>query len=145
MPQDMVLSEVCKLIHSSGILTCECHICWDRDPSFSVYFSSYLRVGHFNAQISQAAKNSRAKQEALIDITERIGMFLRRLEVYIEVPSTTEMMDMMVQIMAEIFSILGIATKEMKQGRLSKRLLYKYKNVDRGMFRKIREEVNRKV
>ena len=72
-------------------------------------------------------------------------MFLRRLEVYIEVPSTTEMMDMMVQIMVEIFSILGIATKEMKQGQMSKRLLYKYKNVDRGMFIKIREEVNRKV
>ena len=57
-------------------------------------------------------------------------MFFRRLEVYIEVPSTTEMMDIMVQIMAEILSILGVATREMKQGRMSKHLLYSYENVD---------------
>jgi hypothetical protein len=57
-------------------------------------------------------------------------MFFRRLEVYIEVPSTMEMMDIMIQIMVEILSILGTVTKEMKQGRMSKHLLYKYENVD---------------
>jgi hypothetical protein len=46
-------------------------------------------------------------------------MFFRRLEVYTEVEPTPEMMDMMVQIMVEVLSILGIATKEMKQGRMS--------------------------
>jgi hypothetical protein len=45
--------------------------------------------------------------------------FLRRLEIYIEVPPTTEMMDTLIQIMVEILSILGIATKEIKQGRMS--------------------------
>ena len=81
-------------------------------------------------KISQAAKDSRDSQEALMDIFERIEMFFRRLEVYIEVPSTTEMMDITIQIMVEILSILGIATREMKHGRLSKRLLYKYEIVD---------------
>jgi hypothetical protein len=57
-------------------------------------------------------------------------MFFRRLEVYIEVPSTVEMMDITIQIMVEVVSILGIATKEIKQGRISKYLLYKYENVD---------------
>ena len=33
----MILSEVCKLIHSS-VLARECHICRDRDYPFSVYF-----------------------------------------------------------------------------------------------------------
>ena len=47
-------------------------------------------------------------------------MFLRRLQIYTELPSTTEMMDIIVQIMVEILSILGTATKEMKQGRMSK-------------------------
>ena len=47
-------------------------------------------------------------------------MFFRRLEVYAEVPATNEMMDTLVQIMAEVLSILGIATKAIKQGRMSK-------------------------
>jgi hypothetical protein len=57
-------------------------------------------------------------------------MFFRRLEIYTEVPLTTEMMDTIVQIMAGILSILGIATKEIKQGQMSKNLLYKSDNVD---------------
>ena len=57
-------------------------------------------------------------------------MFFRRLEVYTELPSTTEMMDIIVQIMVEVLAILGIATKEIKHGRISKYLLYKYNNVD---------------
>ena len=47
-------------------------------------------------------------------------MFFRRLEAYTQVEPTTEMMDMMVQITVEVLSILGIATKEIKQGRTSK-------------------------
>ena len=46
-------------------------------------------------------------------------MFLRRLDFYIEVPPTNEMIDLIIQIIAEVLSILGIATKEMKQGRIS--------------------------
>ena len=79
---------------------------------------------------SQAAKDVRASQDTLIDIFERIEMFLRRLEIYTEVPSSTEMMAIIIQIMVEVLSILGIATKEIKQGRLSKYLLYEYDSVD---------------
>jgi hypothetical protein len=46
-------------------------------------------------------------------------MFFRRLETYTEVPLTTEMMDVIIKIMAEVISILGIATKEIKQSRTS--------------------------
>ena len=95
-----------------------------------MYLTSCLRVSHCNTQISQVTKDSRESQEALIDIFERIEMFFRRLEVYIEVPSTMEMMDITVQIMVEILSILGIATREMKHGRMSKHLLHKYENAN---------------
>ena len=71
-------------------------------------------------------KDVRAGQDTLVDIFERIGMFFRRLEVYIELRPTTEMMDIIIQIMVEVISILGITTKEIKQGRLSEYLLYKY-------------------
>ena len=72
-----------------------------------------------NAYIPQAARDVRSSADTLIDIFERIENFFRRLEVYTEVPPTPEMMDMMVKIMVEILSILGIATKEIKQGRAS--------------------------
>ncbi|KAF8490942.1 hypothetical protein F5888DRAFT_1080662 [Russula emetica] len=67
-----------------------------------------------------AAKDVRASQDTLINIFERIELFFRRLEIYTEVPATMEMMDIIVQIMVEVLSILGIATKEIKQGRMKK-------------------------
>ena len=78
--------------------------------------------------LSQAAKDVQASQDTLIDIFERMEMFFRRLEIYTELPLTMEMMDTIIQIMAEILSVLGIATKEIKQGRSSKYLLYDYEN-----------------
>ena len=86
-------------------------------------------VGHFNAYPSQAAKDTRASQDALIDTLERIEMFFRRLEIYTEVPPTIEMTDIIIQIMVEVLSILGIATREVNRGRISKYLLYRYDNV----------------
>jgi hypothetical protein len=40
------------------------------------------------------------------------------------VPSTVEMMEIIIQIMVEVLSILGIAIKEINQGRISKYLVY---------------------
>jgi hypothetical protein len=85
-------------------------------------------VGHRNDYVSQAAKNAWASQDTLIDIFERIETFFRRLEVYTEVPSALEMMDIILRTMVEVLSILGIATKEVKQGRMSECFLYKHDN-----------------
>ncbi len=87
-------------------------------------------MDHYNKYISQTVKDVRASKDTLVDVFERIELVFRRLEVYAEVQPTTEMMDMIIQIMVEVLSILGIATKEMKQGRLSKYSLYKYVRVD---------------
>ena len=57
----------------------------------------------------------------LIDIFVRIEGFFNRLESYTSVPPTAAMTDVIVKIMIEILSILGIATKEIRQGRSSKR------------------------
>jgi hypothetical protein len=76
-------------------------------------------VGHCYDSTSQVAKDARASEDTLIDIFERIEMFFRRLEIYTGVPPTSEMMDIIVRIMAEVLSILGIAMKEIKQGRMS--------------------------
>jgi hypothetical protein len=61
----------------------------------------------------------RASQDTLVDIFERIEMFFRRLETYVDVPPTAEMTDIVVQILVEVLSILGIATKEIKESRTS--------------------------
>jgi hypothetical protein len=53
-------------------------------------------------------------------------MFFRPHEIYTEVRPTTEMIDLIIQIMVEVLSILGIATKEIKQGRISKHFLCEY-------------------
>ena len=75
--------------------------------------------------ISQAAKDARASQDVLIDVFERIEMFFRRLEIYTEVPPSSEMVDIIARIMAEVLSILGITMKEVRQGRWSKYLTQK--------------------
>jgi hypothetical protein len=58
--------------------------------------------------------------ETLVDIFERIERFIQRIQIYTQVRPTTEMMDMVIQIMAGVLTILGVATKEMKQSRISK-------------------------
>ena len=50
--------------------------------------------------------------------------FFQRLEIYTEVPPTPEMIDIIMKIMVEVLSILGIATKEAKQGRTSEQTLH---------------------
>ena len=67
----------------------------------------------------QAAKAVSEAQEALIDIFERIENFFKRLETYTEVRPSAAMTDIIVKIMVEVLNILGITTKEIKQGRTS--------------------------
>jgi len=45
--------------------------------------------------------------------------FFKRLEKYIDVRPTAAMTDIIIKIMVEVLSILGIVTKEVRQGRTS--------------------------
>ena len=56
----------------------------------------------------------------MMDIFERMENFFQRLELYTRVSPPPEMIDIIVKIMVEVLSILGIATKKMRQGRISK-------------------------
>lgn len=77
--------------------------------------------------ILQAAKAVRSGQDALVGIFERIESFFRCLEIYTEVPPNQEMVDTITAIIVEVLFILATATKEIKEGRTSKYLPYKYK------------------
>ena len=67
----------------------------------------------------QAARDTAASRDALIELFDKMENFFVRLKTYIEVPPTAEMTNVMGKIMAEVLSMLAIATKEMKQGRTS--------------------------
>jgi len=57
-----------------------------------------------------------------MELFNRIEFFFRRLEIYTEVRLTTAMKEILVQIMVEVLMIVGMATQEMKSGRLKKYL-----------------------
>ncbi|KAH9980439.1 hypothetical protein BJV74DRAFT_798133 [Russula compacta] len=67
--------------------------------------------------VSQATTAVAASRDMLIDLFERIENFFKRLEVYIDVRPTGGMTDMIVKVMTELLSVLGIAMKEIKQGK----------------------------
>ncbi|KAH9061892.1 hypothetical protein EDB87DRAFT_1576225 [Lactarius vividus] len=67
----------------------------------------------------QAVKDVRASQSALIDLFGCMEYFFKRLEKYIGVRPTTAMTDIIVNIMIDLLLILGMVTKEVKQGRTS--------------------------
>ena len=91
-------------------------------PESVSFFQCVSFLMHSCGQLNtpQAAMDVQASQDALIDIFERIESFFQRLEIYTEVAPTTEMIDIIVKIMVEVLSILGIATKKVKKGCMSK-------------------------
>ncbi len=112
--------------------------------SFQCVSVLILHLVHRNNDVSQAAKDVGAGQDALFEVFERIEAFFQRLELYTETAFNQEMMDITTKIMVEVLNILGIATKEIRQGWASKLLLSKYVAVDRTFLRKISKETNGK-
>ena len=49
-----------------------------------------------------------------------MGNFLKRLEIYTTIQLTTMMKDIIIEILVEVLSVLALATKQIKQGRVSK-------------------------
>ena len=77
----------------------------------------------FHLQNCQTAKDVRESYDALVDIFECIENFLRRLNIYTEIPPTPAMTEMVIKIMAELITVFALATKQMKQGPFSMSVL----------------------
>jgi hypothetical protein len=67
----------------------------------------------------QAFKGVSADFDALVDLLESIEHFLKRLDIYTKVPPTPAMTEIVVKILVELLSTLALATKQIRQGRLS--------------------------
>ncbi|KAH9052645.1 hypothetical protein EDB87DRAFT_398940 [Lactarius vividus] len=74
----------------------------------------------FSAAVSEgvglAAKDVAASKDVLAELFERIGFFFSRLETYTEVTPTAAMTKIITEIMVEVLTIFGIATKELRRG-----------------------------
>ena len=69
-------------------------------------------MAYLNAHRSQAVKDTSSSKDKLIDLFNRIERFFGRLEIYTSITPTTAMTAIIVDIMAEVLTILAIATKE---------------------------------
>ncbi|KAI0289897.1 hypothetical protein B0F90DRAFT_1929529 [Multifurca ochricompacta] len=65
-----------------------------------------------------AIKDVSSSYDALVDLFESMENFLRRLDIYTKIPSTTAMTAIVVKILIEFLSTLALATEQVKQGRL---------------------------
>jgi hypothetical protein len=87
-------------------------------------------VAYSDAHGSQAAKDASGSQDKLIELFDRIGRFFHRLEIYTGITPTTAMMDIIIEIMVEVLTILAIATKEANRGRLSELISSRFTILD---------------
>ena len=68
----------------------------------------------------QAANGVSSSYDALVDLFECVGNFLKRLRIYTDVAMSPSMTEIIVKIMVELLSVFALATKQIKQGRFSK-------------------------
>jgi len=74
-------------------------------------------------QVNQAARSVTSSCDPLVELLESIENFLNRLHIYTRIPPTLVMDKVVIKIMAELLSTLGLATRELKQGRPSECVL----------------------
>jgi hypothetical protein len=79
----------------------------------------YLQLDRRHTWVNQSASGVSTSYDALLELFERVGNFLKRLHIYTEIPFTPAMTYIIVQIMVEVLSVLALATKEIKRGRFS--------------------------
>ena len=60
-----------------------------------------------------------SSREALVNVLESIGQFVGRLKIYTEIPLSSAMVEIVVQIMVQLISILALETKKFTRRRLS--------------------------
>ncbi|KAH8985182.1 hypothetical protein EDB92DRAFT_1818791 [Lactarius akahatsu] len=66
---------------------------------------------------SAAARGTATSRDVLIELFEIIEKFFERLQTHTEVPPTAQMTNVMGKVMAEVLSVLAVATKVMYQSR----------------------------
>jgi hypothetical protein len=92
------------------------------DSLFCLAYVSYLCSREDSCDtgaLHQAIKDISTSYDALVDLFESFESFLRRLDIYTNIPSTTAMTEIIVKILIELLSTISLAIQQAKQGRLS--------------------------
>jgi hypothetical protein len=108
-------------IYSTAITGGEGNICRNRYLTRCMSPSSFLSPHYCDIQIPQAVKSVTESYDELLDLLGSFENFLCRLEIYTRIPpnEAAALGDILVKIMAELLFTLALATKQIKQGRLS--------------------------
>ena len=114
-PREESVLSICYI----GIPTSKHNLYGDWHSPLGRCLSSFLCSAYFDTLGLQTAKDASASHDKLTDLFNRIEHFFHRLEIYTGITPTTAMADIIVEIMVEVLTILAIATKEAKRGRLS--------------------------
>src|SRR6266436_409071 len=123
------LSQVSRTCHPMTLLTVdssdplptnECSVCRHRfSPCCMSLEFDFNRVP-CDELVCQAASGVTSSYDALVELFECLGKFLKRLEIYTTIPPTPLMTEVIVNIMVELLSVLALASKQIKQGGFSK-------------------------
>jgi hypothetical protein len=117
--------------YSAGLMTCPFpNVAFQVFPPATIICSgiAILLVVSLPAQSSayvtrtsslQVAKSTMSNRDVLVNIFQKIESFFERLKIYTKVPPSLALTDELAKIMAEVLSILAIATKGIKAGRIS--------------------------
>ena len=108
-----------NVISSAPPFTNKRTICWDRYSSCCTSLED-ARRSPIMYELCQAASGVTSSYDALLELFEFLGNFLRRLEAYTSIPPSAIMTDMIVKIIVKVLSVLALATKQVNQGRFSK-------------------------
>jgi hypothetical protein len=68
----------------------------------------------------QTASGVSSSYDTLLALFERLGNFFNRLKIYVRIPPTTMMTDIIIKIMVQVLSVLALGTKQIKQGWISR-------------------------
>jgi hypothetical protein len=109
------ISDCFTVIPSQEIITrwpcyLTCRMCLVVVPGLVFLIISYLY---------QAARGRSASYDELVDLLESIDHFLRRLDIYTQIPHTPALDEMLVRLIVELLSTLALATIQVKQERSS--------------------------
>lgn len=72
---------------------------------------------------SQAIKDINASYDALVDLLKSTKHFLNCLKIYIKIPPTVSMVEILIKIMVELLSAIALVTKQVKQKHPSESIL----------------------
>ena len=106
-----------------AIPTNKCHILWRRSSPLRMYLPFFITSSSESCLPFQTAISVGTSYDTLTELFECVANFIGRLRIYSEIPFEPTMSGLIVRILAEVLSVLSLATKQIRLGRFSTSLI----------------------